>query len=216
MTEQSSKKNKRIWWYIGAGVIAGICLCVFAAFALLSPGATPSTASTSPASTSNQVASTSVPNPTKTPKPTNTPVLGTTRDNPLPGGQGVDLGNMTLTITNITLPADQELARGSMFNSTPAPDQEYAIVEIQVQCNKSTNDKCSFLPSYLEAVGADGQLREREIFISGIVGEMEPSYEFFGGSNISGNLVYLFPKDDQSVVLSYESLFGSPIYISLP
>lgn len=45
----------------------------------------------------------------------------------------------------------------------------------------------------------------------------EINYDFFGGSKITGVLVFLFTRGDSQVVLFHEPMFfGSAVYISLP
>lgn len=154
---------------------------------------------------------------TETPTPAPTASAGNTRDNPLPGPAGVDIGgDMILTVLGVQRPANAEVEAGNMFNSTPAAGLEYATVKIQVDCHKATNDKCTFTPMELKSVGSDGQVHDME-FVAGLADQMEEfSYEFFGGSKVGGLLVFLFPKGDEHVVLFHEALFfGSPVYFSL-
>jgi hypothetical protein len=142
---------------------------------------------------------------------------GKTRDNPASGSQGVNIGgDMVLRVVSVARPADNEVMAGNMFNSTPTPALEYAIVQLQLVCAKSQNDKCSFSTFEVKAVGSDGQIHDPE-FVSGVAGLMDEfSYEFFGGSSIAGGLVFLVPKGDPNVVLFHEAMFlGSPIYFTL-
>ena len=164
-------------------------------------------------------AATLPPADTSTPKPTATATeapLGITRDHPYPAGAVVDIGNsMQLSIVAVTRPANDVVSNGNMFNETPQPNIEYALVRIHVQCTKSTNDKCSFSAFQLKTVGIDGTIRDIP-FVAGIPEEMEMSVEFFGGSSIEGNLAFLVPAGDATAVLIYEPiLFGDPVYIAL-
>lgn len=74
---------------------------------------------------------------------------------------------MLLTILTVNRPADQQVAAGNMFNPTPAVGLEYATVQIQVQCGKSANDKCTFYPSEIKSVGSDGQVHDTA-FVVGV------------------------------------------------
>jgi hypothetical protein len=160
--------------------------------------------------------STNAPGVTNTPRPTATPVLGKTRDTPLPGNEGVDLGNgIFLTILAVDLHADAVVRQGNRFTETPTPNQEYAIISLQLECRKTENNQCSFSPFDIKAVGSDGQVRDRA-HTPGVPERLEEfSYNFFGGSTITGSLVFLIPKDDTKVVLFYEKFLSDPIYISL-
>lgn len=156
---------------------------------------------------------------TNTPVPTDIPTLppaGESRDNPVPAGTVVNIGDMTLTIVSATRPADSIVLNGNMFNTKPEANQEYVQVDIQVVCNKSSSDKCYFAASEIKAVGADGNIHEAETFISGVDGLIE-SGEFFGGATRSGKMFFIVPKDDKSVVLFYDPLlFGDTVYFAIP
>jgi len=160
-----------------------------------------------------------IPTTTSSPKPTITPtqtILGKTRDQPLPLNTVVDIGgDMQLSIIGVQRSANNVVKQGNMFNDTPEPNYEYVIVRLRVQCNKSSNDKCSFGTYELKTVGADGQVRD-QASVAGIPDEMESISEFFGGAWIEGNLVFMAAQGDQSLVLIYDPLlFGDSIYIDL-
>jgi hypothetical protein len=162
----------------------------------------------------NEIRPTKTSVPTRTPRPTSTPVLGATRDNPVPIGLSVNLGNMTVTITNVTRPADGIVESGNMFNAEPEANQEYLMIEMQVICNKSSSDKCYFSPYDFKAVGLDGNLRDPEIFIAGVDGMLETG-EFFGGGIMEGKIFYLVAQGDDAVVIYYEPLFSDGIFFGL-
>jgi len=157
---------------------------------------------------------------TNTPAPIDTPTplpAGESRSNPIPAGTIVKIGgDMTLTITNVTRPADSIVMSGNQFNTQPEANLEYLLVDIQVVCNKSSDDTCYFAASEMKAVGADGNVHEVESFIVGVDGLLE-SGEFFGGATRTGKMFFIVPKDDKSVVLFYDPmLFGNTIYLALP
>ena len=150
---------------------------------------------------------------TSTPKPA---PLGETRDNPYPVGTAVDIGGgMKVTVIFVTRPANEIVAAGNMFNDTPTPNQEYAIVRLHVECTKPTNDKCNFSTYEFKAVGADGRVQE-QVFVAGVPEELEAFSEMFGGSFIEGSMVFLVAQGDQNVVLFHEPLIiGDPVYFAL-
>ena len=163
---------------------------------------------------------TGAPIPTQPPaQPINTPVpaspVGTTRDNPFPSGSAADIGsNMTLSVLSVVRPADKQVKQYNMFNDTPAPAQEYIQVMIRVQCTSSSTDTCNFSTYSIKAVGSDGQVHDGNDFIAGVPNELQ-SGEFFGGSSIKGNVVFLVPKGDPTVVLLVEPFLHAYIYIAL-
>ncbi len=157
---------------------------------------------------------------TDTPAPTEIPTLspsGESRNNPAPAGTAINIGgDMVLTITSATRPADSIVMNGNQFNTQPEANLEYLLVDVQVVCNKSSNDKCSFSSYEIKAVGADGNIHEGEIMIAGVDGLIE-SGEFFGGATRAGKMFFIVPKDDKSVVLFYEPfLFGDTVYFAIP
>lgn len=103
-----------------------------------------------------------------------------------------------------------------MFNSTPAPGQEYMLLNLRITCTKSSNDTCIFDKTALHVVGADGSVRDIE-FVAGIPNEFDSHPEFFGGSSIEGVLVFLVTAGDTALVLFHEPfLIGDPVYIAIP
>jgi hypothetical protein len=144
-----------------------------------------------------------------------TPAQGSTRDNPISMGTAADIGQyMSAIVINVTRPADSQVAKGNMFNSTPEANLEYMIVELQIKCTASANEKCSPILTMFKAVGADGIVHETA-YVAGIPNELDTNGELFGGSTVKGNLTYLVPKGDSSVVLFTEQIFGKTIYMSL-
>lgn len=163
---------------------------------------------------------TSMPASTDTPVPTTTSTsapLGQTRDQPHPADTVIDIGgDVKLSIIQVTRPANDIVVQGNMFNDTPTPNQEYMLVRVRAECTKPANETCTFDSYTLKAVGADGTVRDSG-GVAGIPEELEFSTEFFGGASIEGNLVFLIPAADPSVVLFYDPLFfGDPVYIALP
>jgi hypothetical protein len=208
---------------IGAGIVVTFC-CILAAVLTFSDNP-PSATATGPVSVQENGATVVVKVPTSTvgPTPTMAPnveptkELGKTRDNPLPRDSVVDIsGDMQVMVTDVRRPANDVIAQGNMFNDTPVPNmQEYMIIKLHVECKKSPNEKCSFSDYEFKAVGADGQVHDPAL-VAGLSQAFEPFAEFFGGASLDGNIAFLVPQGDSSVVLFHEPLlFGDPVYISL-
>jgi hypothetical protein len=119
-----------------------------------------------------------------------------------------------MVISGTVRPADTIIRRANQFNSRPEAGKEYIEVDLELTCNRDADDKCSIFASSLKAVGADGNIIDPEIFISGI-DELLDSGEFFGGSTKIGKTFYIVPKDDTSVVLFYDPFLGNDIYFAL-
>lgn len=216
-TEKKKSNVVRIILFILVGVI-GVCFCIVVA-ALSSPKTATAPKTATGLKPINQSPLNTSPAISVTPEPTFTPTLspaGASRDNPVAAGTAFDVGgDMLLTIVSATRPADDIVRLGNQFNSEPEPGQEYILVDVQVACNKATSDKCNFSTYNIKAVGADGTVRDDESFIAGVDGLLE-SGEFFGGATKTGKMFFIVGKDDESVVLFYESFFGDPIYFALP
>lgn len=162
---------------------------------------------------------TPTPLPTKTPKPTNTPTpipLGSTRDNPIPAGDQIDYGGgIVLTITEMVRPATDIVIRGNQFNTKPEKGQEYIQVKLHVECVKESSEKCSFSTISFKAVGADGNIRDVQWILAGVEGMLD-SNDMFGGGKKEGNIFFIVPTGDETVVLFYDGIFSDPVYIGLP
>jgi len=211
------KKNTRIWVAAIAGLLflLAVCLCVLVIASNGNNGGnriSPVQSETS--GLTKTPATTKTKSPTRIPRPTNTPQLGTSRNNPVLHGSPVNIGgNMTLKIVSVLRPADEVVLDGNMFNSKPEQGQEYLQVGISATCEKSIDDKCILISSNLKAVGPDGLVHDIE-FVSGIDEGLEFSTEFFGGSTITGTVMYLVPIGDE-IVLFFDPLFGDPVYLAL-
>lgn len=221
-TKPKSSTTRNILIAVAIGVV-GICGCLACAVLLIpSQGTSTPTqeaisANLTDAPSEPAAGPTEPPPPTDTPEPTPTPTLpptGQTRDNPAPLGVAVDIGgDRVLTVVHVTRPANEIVASANQFNPQPETGQEYIQVELQVTCNKPTNDTCSFLTYEIKAVGADGNVKDPAL-IAGVEGELE-SGEFFGGAVKSGKVFYLIAEGDSNVVLFYEPFFGDPIYLAI-
>jgi hypothetical protein len=144
-----------------------------------------------------------------------TPSIGNTRSNPYPFGTTVDIGSyMMAKVVSVVRPANKNVSDYNEFVATPEASKEYIQVNLEIQCTQSSNDKCSPILSQIKAVGADGIVHDPEILVD-YPNSLNMNSEFFGGSTLKGNLVYLVPKEDSSVVLFSESLFGSPVYFAV-
>jgi hypothetical protein len=176
-------------------LVALACVCTSTA-----PGVTPQPIETQGGSASQPAAA---------------PSEGSSRDNPYPVGTAVDVGsNMLITVGTVTRPADKKVQQYNEFNDTPEPTLEYMQVEIQAKCTKPASDTCSLILASIKAVGADGQVHDPAL-VAGIPNELDTTTEFFGGSTKTGNLMFLVPKGDQTVVLIVEVLLSPNIYLAV-
>ena len=218
MTTQPKKSSPLLKIIIFA-FVAFVCVCVFFFVIILSSGNKTTTSNTNdnqPKNTEPAITHSlgypTVKPPTKTP----TPKLGDTRDNPFPSNSQINIGGgMLLTVLETTRPADSIVANGNMFNQTPEPGKEFIMLKLQVQCAKSSNEKCEFSKSDVYLVGSDGNVKEDER-VAGIPNAMDYSIEFFGNSSIEGTIVFQVVKGDENILLYYEPYYEKPIYFQIP
>jgi hypothetical protein len=144
-----------------------------------------------------------------TPKP-----IGSARSNPAPFGYEVTIDNMTFKVTEVVRPADTIIKQGNSFNSDAGEGKEYVLVQLNITCNKNSDEKCNVIGLEFSLVGSSGQTYDPEILISGVNGMLETG-DFYGGATKSGYLAFIVSKDETNNVLIYESLLGSPIYLSV-
>lgn len=151
-----------------------------------------------------------------TSQPTEVPNLGTTRSNPAPVGSEVIADKMSFTVTDMVRPANDIVIAGNQFNSLPEDGKEYIFVELNVVCQKSSDEKCSFTPVLnLNLIGSNGIEYDPEIFIAGVNNLLE-STEFYGGASIKGYIPFIVGVGETDLVLLYEPLLGDTFYLALP
>jgi hypothetical protein len=134
-----------------------------------------------------------------------------------PVGTAVDIGNdMSLTILDVTRPADDIVANGSSFNTTAPEGEEFIRVDVDVACNSEPGTKCSFYPTVMKAVLGDGSMRDLQTFIEG-VDDWDTTLEVEGGATKQGFVLFIVPKSESTLVVSYNDIYADqPVYLQLP
>ena len=163
-------------------------------------------------------------NPTNTPtaSPTNTPTtrptptaeLGTRRDNPAPVGSTVTVDDMELAVISILRPADSIVKAGNMFNTEPEPGNEYIFVNVSVKCVKQSTETCSISTFNFKMVGSLGIKYDAEWFLTGVKGLLEDT-DFYGGTQLTGDLAFIVGIDEQDLLLMYEPYWEDPFYLAI-
>jgi hypothetical protein len=218
MTVPSTPVRKTPWLAIILGVLAILCLCALvigiAILAYLIPLRTSTTVTESPSEVIIEptvVLLTPVP-AQETQESSNPPV-----PDAAPAGRAVDIGNdMTLTILDVTRPADDIVANGSSFNTTAPEGEEFMQVDVQVTCNSDPGTKCTFYPTVMKVVLNDGSRRDLRTFVEG-VDDWDTALEIEGGATEKGFLLFIVPKSESNLVVSYNDIYAEqPIYMQLP
>jgi hypothetical protein len=215
MTDQLAPAKKTPWLFIALGGIAVLCLCaiviVVGGFALFSMSRSVSVTNEEPIIVE------------ATPElddPTTIPEEGS--DNPLvndaaPVGTAVNIGNnTTLAVLDVIRPADDIVASGNSFNTTAPDGEEFIQISVSVTCSNDGENPCTFYPTVMKVVLADGSTRDLQTFIEG-VDDWDTSVEIDGGETQQGSLLFIVPKSETNLVLSYQDVYADQsIYMQLP
>lgn len=133
---------------------------------------------------------------------------GQTRSNPAPAGSRVTLGDVTLSVTGLTRPADDTVREGNVFNPRADDGMEYILVRVALTCNKGPDQTCAVAPLVdLHLVGSRGVEYQPRIFIAGVSGVMEGG-EWFGGATLEAYLPYIIGQGESGLILIYQPLLS--------
>ena len=209
MTVPSNPARKTPWLVIILGVLAVLCLCAIVISIAILAYFIPIRASTTPITVTEVFSQ----------QETALPAIVPSQQTPdaAPAGSAVDIGNnMTLTVLDVTRPADDLVANGSALNTTAPEGEEFIQVDMQVTCNTTPGTQCSFYPTVMKAVLSDGSTRDLQTFIEG-VDDWDTTLEIEGGATEQGFLLFIVPKLEGDLVLSYSDIYADqPVYMQLP
>ena len=209
--------RKTPWLAIALGTLAILCLCtiviVVAILAYLIPIRSSTTIPEPPAEVIEPTTALFTPLPSEQAQESANLFV----PDAAPAGSAVEIGNdMTLTILDVTRPADEIVANGSILNTTPPEGEEFMQVDVQVTCNSEPRTQCSFYPTVMKAVFSDGSRRDLQTFIEG-VDVWDTTLEIDGGATEQGFLLFMVPKSEGDLVLSYNDIYADqPVYMQLP
>lgn len=217
MTVPTAPAKKTPWLLIVLGVLGVLCLCAtvigIAILAFLTPirgnivTEEPPVVATGPIN----------PMPTtvtseETQESTDSPAIDAA-----PAGTTVDIGSgITLTVVDVTRPADDLVANGNSFNTTPHEGEEFLRVDVEVTCNNDSGSTCTFYPTVMKAVLSDGSTRDLQTFLEG-VDDWDTAVEIGNGATERGFLLFIVPKSETDLVVSYNDIYADqPVYFQLP
>ena len=218
MTVEPTPVQKIPWLAIGLGVLVILCLCaIVICVAIIAYFTTSRVTTVVPQGATEIVIEPTIVLPTSFPadqtqEPSSSPV-----PDAAPAGTAVDIGNnMTLTILDVTRPADDIVANGSSFNTTAPEGEEFIQVDVEVTCNSAPGTKCSFYPTVMKAVLSDGSTRDLQTFIEGVE-DWDTTLEIEGGATEQGFLLFIVPTSESNLVVSYNDIYADqPVYLQLP
>lgn len=140
--------------------------------------------------------------PASTPAPT-AELIGQDRSHPLPVGQAIQSGDITLQVGNVTRPADSVIAQGSPINPTPAPGNEYVMFDLTIACTAAADQKCDIVQGLeTSLVGDKGVVYQPKPFLAGV--SLLQTTEMFGGATVTGALVFEVGQGEGNLVFMYE------------
>jgi len=149
--------------------------------------------------------------PTATPVPTETPEPGLSLSSPAPMGTEVSTPNFTFLVNEVTQPANDIVAAGNPFNTSPETGQEYLMVNLTVTCD---TEDCEFFPTNFDVIGSAGIGYDTEFFISGVEGMLENT-EMLQGGSVTGLLFFIVGQNDSNFALRWDPIFGDSVYLAL-
>ena len=175
--------------------------CIALAITLLACGR--STATLAPTVSEDRV-------PTTATEPAQSPPSSPT--NPVPLGSQITLEDVTLSVTEVVLPADESVQQGSSLNPTPIAATHYLFVRVAQVCEARSGLTCPLGP--LRLVDSAGEVHFPHIDLIGVPCELHVG-EFASGDSRDQCLIFLAPAGDQGILLRYESFFGQEAYFAL-
>ncbi|MCA9936552.1 MAG: DUF4352 domain-containing protein [Ardenticatenaceae bacterium] len=159
------------------------------------------------------ITNTPLPTATPTPKPSATPD-GRSREQAAPPGFTVVSEDMALGVAQVSEPTQDYLQRANMFNPSPEQGNRTLMVTVAATCLKDANDTCAIYPSDFELFGSAGIIHRRIINIVSVPDELD-DVEFFGGATVEGWLAFEVDRDETDLILTYEPLFGTQVYLQV-
>jgi endonuclease YncB( thermonuclease family) len=164
-------------------------------------------------STCTEVHGAPLPTPTPEPTPTPTPEPGT-RENPVPFGEIVDLGNdFTFGIVDTIPDAYGALVAENMFNDPPREGMQFFIATVQIGYTGDDSIETGGGYGY-RAVGQSGVSYESG-WDCGVVPNEITDTELFTGGVITGNLCWEVRTEDVGSLVMYLGEGSNRIYFSL-
>jgi hypothetical protein len=197
---------KRVLKWVGITVAAFLALIIVLAIVVpTGKDRKPSDGQPSAVSVPNSPTSTLTPVPTPAYRPDR---AGRSRSDPAPFGLPVVHRNIEITVLRV----DRSWSGASLLSSLN-PDQEWIAISLRLK-NLGNPDKTeNYNPLYFRVTGARGIIYDKWLTPE----TLNPlkSGEFFGGAELTGDIVQQVHKDDTNLVLIYsQPLLGSR-YLSL-
>ena len=129
------------------------------------------------------------------------------RDNPIPIGEAVTIGNWDISVLRVTPNAAEIIANANRFNDPPSPGHQYVLALIEAAYRGDNSDSLGWAVS-MSVVGKSAVVVSdscREV----IPNELESYTDVFSGGVLTGNLCWEIPSSDvDSLILIVEDRFS--------
>lgn len=132
-----------------------------------------------------------------------------TRDNPLPIGTTITMGDWELSVTDVNLDAAEEIQAENEFNDPPADGRQFVMWEIEATYTGDDSGE-PWLDFSWGVVGSAGNTFDgggMEDYCGVIPNDIMEAGETFPGGTVTGNVCYSVPSDqvDGSTIRIEES-----------
>jgi hypothetical protein len=128
-----------------------------------------------------------------------------TRENPVPMGTSVDLGDdWIVTVLSVTPDATSAILQENQFNAQPTPGNQFFIARVRASYSGSGSD--SFGGSYrLRAVGPAFIGYSTFENSAGVIPDPLPNSELFTGGSVEGNIAWEIKSSDANSLVMYDA-----------
>jgi hypothetical protein len=121
-----------------------------------------------------------------------------TRDNPLPIGTTIEMGDWTLTVTDVSTDATDEIMSENEFNEPPAEGRQFLMFGVEATYN-GDDSGTAWLDFSWAIVGSGGNTfgdtGDFEDYCGVIPDDLNEAGEAFPGANVAGNVCFSVPSD---------------------
>ena len=174
------------------------------------------TTSTQPTSTTTSQAPSTTTTTTSTTTTTTEPVDQTgTREQPIPIGDGYDLGGgWMLAVTKVKKDAAAAIAAANVFNDSPLPGRRFVLVDLDVSYSGNADPKTISFDLSIDAVGTSGYAYDS--YGCGVEPDSIDRYrDIFAGGIESGQVCFDVTEVDADSLVLYASSTGGNTFFSL-
>lgn len=131
-----------------------------------------------------------------------------TRDNPAPIGETFESGDWAVTINDVTLNADEEIASANEFNEPAAEGSSYALVNATVVYNGEDSDMI-MMGTDIAYVTSSGETVSTWDSIVVAPEPLDGTQELYNGGTETGNVVIAVPDEGEGAIRVRLGLFDT-------